>query len=64
MNTIRVTNSLDPDQTRYFVGPNPALNCLQKLSPDDTRLELKSYYPIKGMVNKKKSTNNNMHDPR
>ena len=30
-NTIRVSNSLDPD----FVGPDLDPNCLQKLSADD-----------------------------
>ena len=42
-NTIRVSNSLDPDQAQHFVGPDlgpngPDLgpNCLQKLSADDT----------------------------
>ena len=36
-NTIRVSNSLDPDQARQFVGPDLGSNCLQKLSADDTR---------------------------
>ena len=35
--TIRVSNSLDPDQVRHFVGPGLDPNCLQKLSADDTR---------------------------
>ena len=30
-NTIRVSNSLDPDQARLFVGPDLGLNCLQRL---------------------------------
>ena len=34
--TIRVSNSLDPDQARYFVGPDLGPNCLQTLSEDDT----------------------------
>ena len=34
-NTIRVSNSLDPDQDRHFVGPDLGPNCLQKLSADD-----------------------------
>ena len=34
-NTIRVLNSLDPDQARHFVGPDLGPNCLQKLSADD-----------------------------
>ena len=35
-NTIRVSNSLDPDQAQHFVGPDLGQNCLQKLSADDT----------------------------
>ena len=34
-NTIRVSNSLDPDQARHFVGPDLGPNCLQTLSADD-----------------------------
>ena len=34
-NTIRVSNSLDPDQARHFVGHNLGPNCLQELSADD-----------------------------
>ena len=45
INTIKVSNSLDPDQAqhfvrpdlgRHFVGPDLGPNCLQKLSADDT----------------------------
>ena len=32
--TIRVSNSLGPDQDRRFVGPDLAPNCLQRLSAD------------------------------
>ena len=35
-NTVRVTNSLDPDQAGHFVGPDLGPNCLQKLSADGT----------------------------
>ena len=35
-NTIRVSNSLDPDQARQFVGPDLGPNSLQMLSADDT----------------------------
>ena len=35
-NTIRVTNSLNPDQARHFVRPDLGKNCLQKLSVNDT----------------------------
>ena len=34
-NAIRVSNSLDPDQDRHFVGPDLGPNCLQRLSADD-----------------------------
>ena len=34
-NTIRVSNSLDPDQARRFVGPDLGPNCLQRLSAED-----------------------------
>ena len=33
-NTIRVSNSLDPDQARQFVGPDLGPNCLQRLSAE------------------------------
>ena len=35
-NTIRVSNSLDPDQARNFVGPDLGPSCLQRLSADHT----------------------------
>ena len=35
--TIRVSNSLDPDQAGQNVGPDLGPNCLQRLSADDTR---------------------------
>ena len=31
-----MSNSLDPDQARRFVGPDLGPNCLTKLSADDT----------------------------
>ena len=34
--TIRVSNSLDPDQARHLVGPDLGPNCLQRLSADNT----------------------------
>ena len=37
-----MSNSLDPDQARHFVGPDLGPNCSQMLSPD----EIKSYYLI------------------
>ena len=38
-NSIRVSNSLDPDQARRKVGPDLDPNCLDRLSADDTRVE-------------------------
>ena len=35
MNTIRVSNSLDPDQAGLFIGPDLSPNCLQKISADN-----------------------------
>ena len=34
-NTIGVSNSLDPDQARHFVGPDLGPNYLQRLSSDN-----------------------------
>ena len=31
-----VSNSLDPDQVRHYVGPDLGPNCLRRLSADDT----------------------------
>ena len=36
MNTFGVTNNLDPDQARHFVGPYLGPNCLQRLSAEDS----------------------------
>ena len=35
-NTIRLSNSFDPDQDRQNVGPDLGHNCLQWLTADDT----------------------------
>ena len=38
-NTIKVSNSLDPDQVQFFVGPDLGSNCLcksyQQMTPAD-----------------------------
>ena len=34
--TVTVSNSLNPDQALFFVGPDQGPNCLQRLSEDDT----------------------------
>ena len=44
-NIIRVSNSLDPDQARPFVGPDLGPNCLQRLSADDSGLAGKELNP-------------------
>ena len=31
-----MSNNLDPDQARHFVGPDLGPDCLQRLSADDT----------------------------
>ena len=36
-NAFEVSNSLDPDQARHFVGPDLGPNFLQRLSADDIR---------------------------
>ena len=36
MNTIRVSNRLDPDQAQQFFGPDLGPNSLQTLSADGT----------------------------
>ena len=38
-NTIRVSNSLNPDQARHFVGPDLGPNSLQRLSANDTSMQ-------------------------
>ena len=32
---MRVSNGLDPDQDRHYVGPDLGPNCLHRLSADD-----------------------------
>ena len=47
-NTIRVSNSLDPDQARHFAGPDLGLNCLLRLNisrRQKSPLAWKSYGP-------------------
>ena len=36
MNTTGISNSLDPDLARRFVGPDLGPNCSPRLSADDT----------------------------
>ena len=44
-NTIKVSNSLDPDQDRPYVGPDLGPNCLQRLSEDFCLFDLILYVP-------------------
>ena len=42
-----MSNSLDPDQARHFVGPDLDSNCLQRFTADDTsRQRVNSYQDI------------------
>ena len=43
-NTIRVSNSLDPDQARHIVGPDLGPNCLRSLSADDSSRQRGKFY--------------------
>ena len=42
-----MSNSLDPDQARQFVGPDLGTNCLQMLSADDTIVEEPGFKNVK-----------------
>ena len=42
-NSIRASNSLDPDQDRYFVCPDLGPNCLQRLSAIGTNRQRVKY---------------------
>ena len=35
-----MSNRVDPDQARRFVGPDLGLNCLQRLTADDTSRQI------------------------
>ena len=54
-NTNRVSNGLDPDQARHFVGPGLDPNCLQRLSAYDISRqkanELFSLYELQSIIN-------------
>ena len=39
-----VSNSLDPDQARHFVGPDLGPNCLQRISVDDSSKQRANTY--------------------
>ena len=44
----RVSNSLDPDQARHFVGPDLGPNCLQRSSAEKATLKAVDYSLTKG----------------
>ena len=43
---MRVSNSLEPDQARPFVGPDLVPNCLQMLTEDTSRQRVNPYSSI------------------
>ena len=45
MGTIRVSNSLDPDQDRHCVGPDLCPNCLQSLSANNKFIYVMEHLP-------------------
>ena len=47
-NTIRMSNSLDPDQARRFVGPDLGPNCSPRLSADVTGIHGFKYSRLHG----------------
>ena len=54
---LKESNSLDPDQAQYFVGPNLCPNCLQMLSVEKTLARVKrSCQKFLGYLKKKIST--------
>ena len=46
-----MSNSLDQDQVRHFVGPDLGPNCLQRLSADNTYKQRIKVGMFCGMVN-------------
>ena len=49
-----VSNSLDPDQARLFVGPDLGPNCLQMLSADNTGRQRVLGVPVSAEKTRKK----------
>ena len=47
--TTSVSNGLNPDQDRRYVGPDLGLNCLQSLSADDNSSRRCSRERVKGI---------------
>ena len=45
-----VSNSLDPDQARHFIGPDLGPNCLQRSSSDKATLKAVDYSLTKGRI--------------
>ena len=49
-NPISVSNSLNPEQARHFVGLDLGANCLQRLSADDKNVTGRRFSII-GLLN-------------
>ena len=59
-NTIRVSNNLEPDQARRYVGPDLVPNYVERLSADDTswqRVKKSSFEQLKNFVFSTKNYN-------
>ena len=46
MNTVKVLNSLDPDQAQRFVGPDLGPNCLLRVPVDGTSGQRVNWYHV------------------
>ena len=46
-----MSNSLDPEQVKHFVGPGLGPNCLERLSADNTRIYRKRYVKSHDPIN-------------
>ena len=54
MNNIKVSDSLDPDEVRLYVGPDLGLNCLQSLSTEETNRHIVNLKEVHFTVCKQK----------
>ena len=62
-NTIRVSNSLDPDQAQHFVGPDLGPNCLQRLSADETIRPIVKWIKLVGRFNQYLKITSDLNSP-
>ena len=58
INTMRVSNCLDPDRNGHSVGPDLSLNCLQRLLADELAMKefIKHFFELVGMAQKNNLT--------